>query len=295
MTRGGEGDPIATGGAIPIIESIRDASDGRRAWLVDVWGVIHNGVRPFPSSVDACAQFRASGGFVVLVTNAPRPSASVVEQLDRIGVPRAAYDAIVTSGDVTRGLIHHWRDRKIHHLGPERDLPLFADLGKPFVTSDEAEIVVCTGLHDDETETPADYRILLSRFKRRNAAMFCANPDIKVERGDRIVYCAGAIAQAYAEIGGDVVYAGKPHGPIYELARSIVQDGTGRPVADSELLAIGDGIHTDIAGAAETGIASVYIASGIHLAPDALTLEALQGAFDGLPARPIAAMRRLAW
>jgi len=285
----------AHGDAIPLIDSIHKVGADRQAWLVDVWGVMHNGVVPFKAAVDACARFRASGGFVVLVTNAPRPSASVVEQLDRIGVSRAAYDAIVTSGDVTRGLIHHWRDKKIHHLGPDRDLPLFADLAKPFVTSNEAEIVVCTGLHNDETETPDDYRLLLDRFKRHNAAMICANPDLKVERGDRIVHCAGALAAAYEAIGGEVVYAGKPHGPIYELARSIVAQGVGGNVNDTQLLAIGDGIHTDIAGAAEAGIDAVYIASGIHLAPDALTLETLRGAFAELAAKPIAGMRHLHW
>ncbi len=280
---------------IAITQTIAELAEGRSAWLVDVWGVIHNGVSPFARSVAACETFRSSGGYVVLVTNAPRPAVSVVRQLDAIGVPRSAYDAIVTSGDVTSGLLRAWSDRKIHHLGPERDLPLFEGLGIKFVTSIEAELVVCTGLHDDEKETPEDYKRLLERFLRRRAAMICANPDLKVERGDRVVYCAGAIAALYESLGGDVVYAGKPHPPIYELAQSMIDRALGRAVPQGELLAIGDGVLTDIPGAAMAGYDAIYIASGIHLAPGALTSEALEHVFASGPHRPIAAMAGLAW
>jgi len=282
---------------IPILSSIADVGADRAAWLVDVWGVIHNGVQPFASSVAACAQFRTQGGRIILVTNAPRPSASVVQQLDRIGVPRDTYDAIVTSGDVTRGLIQAFADagKKVHRIGPDRDTPLFDGLDVAFATSIEAEIVVCTGLDNDETETPDDYQRVLDRLLRRNAVMVCANPDLKVERGNTIVFCAGAIAAKYADMGGEVVYAGKPHGPIYELAEGIVTDLVGAAVSRERLLAIGDGINTDIRGAADAGIASVYIASGIHLAPDAMTPEALMSAFGDHAQPPIAAMRTLAW
>lgn len=281
---------------IPILESIRDVGADRKAWLVDIWGVIHNGVEAFEESVTACAAFRKTGGFVVLVTNAPRPSPSVVEQLDRIGVQRDAYDAVVTSGDVTRGLINAWRDRAIHHLGPERDLPLFSDLDIKLVPSIDAEIIVCTGLENDEVETPETYRRTLERLLRRRALMICANPDKKVERGNTIVYCAGALGALYEEMGGDTVYAGKPHGPIYELAMGIVRDACGASTQLSDVLAIGDGVLTDIRGATDFGLQSVFVGSGIHLSPEDWTPEAVTSVFTDHPeARPLAALPRLRW
>ncbi|MEM1307664.1 MAG: HAD hydrolase-like protein, partial [Pseudomonadota bacterium] len=177
------------------------------------------------------------------------------------------------------------------------DAPLFADLGVPFVPSDDAEIVVCTGLHDDETETPEDYRLLLDRFLRRRALMICANPDLKVERGDKIAYCAGALAAKYEELGGDTVYAGKPHGPIYELAMGVVQNARGTDVGKSDILAIGDGVLTDIPGATAFGVDALYVGSGIHLSPEDWTPNAVSALFAsvGEQGRPIAAMPRLVW
>ncbi len=282
---------------IPILSSIAELAQSSDAWLVDVWGVIHNGVQAFAESCAACRQYRAAGGYVVLLTNAPRPASAVVAQLDGVGVPRDSYDAVVTSGDVTRGLVEAWSGRAIHHVGPERDLGIFAGIDVQFATSLDAEIVVCTGLIDDETETPADYATTLDGFRRRGLLMLCANPDIRVERGERIVYCAGAIAQAYADIGGEVVYSGKPHLPIYELATGIVNRGLGRDVANDRLLAIGDGVATDIAGAAAAELRSVFIASGIHVARGR---ELDQDLFDELFVdlggyRPTAAMAALRW
>ena len=282
---------------IPVLSSIAELAQTSDAWLVDVWGVIHNGVHAFAGSCAACSAYRAAGGYVVLITNAPRPASAVVAQLDRVGVPRDSYDGVVTSGDVTRGLVQAWDGRAIHHLGPERDLGIFADIGVQFATSVDAEVVVCTGLIDDETETPADYATTLDGFRRRGLVMLCANPDIRVERGDRIVYCAGAIAEAYAAIGGEVVYSGKPHLPIYELARGVVDRGLGREVAPERLLAIGDGVATDIAGAAAAGLRSVFIASGIHVergrALDQGLMDELFGDLGDY--RPVAAMAALRW
>lgn len=285
------------GSSIPVLASISTLAETSDAWLVDVWGVIHNGVQAIESSCAACAAYRAGGGYVVLITNAPRPAAAVVAQLDRVGVPSNAYDAVITSGDVTRGLVQAWSGRRIHHLGPERDLGIFSDIDVQFSTSLDAEIVVCTGLLDDDTETPDDYATTLKGFKRRNLLMLCANPDLKVERGDRIVYCAGAIAKAYDELGGDVVYSGKPHLPIYELALDMVNSGVGREVAKERVLAIGDGVLTDIAGAAAAELRSVFIASGIHVPHgrglDAAVLDDLFGDLSGR--RPVAAMAALNW
>lgn len=280
---------------IQIIQSISRLGRTFSAWLVDVWGVIHNGVAPFELAVTACQRHRQSGGIVVLITNAPRPASAVLQQLDRIGVARDAFDGIVTSGDVARDLVIQSKDRAIYHLGPERDLPLFADLGITFVPATEAGVVVCTGLFDDEAETPEDYAASLDDFRRAGAVMICANPDVTVERGSRLVYCAGALGQAYGALGGEVLYAGKPHAPIYDLAKRMISSIAGRPVGRSELLAIGDGVLTDIKGAHDQGIHSIYIASAVSLKGPDLTPEALARTFDGVEGRPLAAMPRLSW
>lgn len=279
----------------PIIASIAALAADTDAWLVDIWGVIHNGVAPFDAATAACATFRAQGGTVLLLSNAPRPWTSVVDALDRLGVPRQSWDAIVTSGDAARGLLAEWSGKKVYHLGPERDLPLLAGLDLERVTPEQAEGIVCSGLFDDTTETPDDYRDILALLLARGLPMICANPDLKVERGDRIIYCAGAIAAAYAEIGGNVVYAGKPHLPIYDAADARIAALRGAPVPRRRLLAIGDGVKTDILGAARAGIRSVYVASGIHLSGARLDQAALASLFPLPDTRPVAAMTALAW
>jgi HAD superfamily hydrolase (TIGR01459 family) len=286
-----------TNNSIPILSGIRELAQSSDAWLVDVWGVMHNGAVAFQAAVDACTEFRKAGGYVVLLTNAPRPGPAVVHQISRIGVPQSAYNAVLSSGDVTRGLVTEWRDKRIHHLGPDRDRGIFEGIDLNYATSIDADIVVVTGLLDDETETPADYTTALKSLQRRNIAMLCANPDLKAERGNKLVYCAGALAQAYEGFGGDVVYAGKPHLPIYDLAMSMIEDGRSEATPKERILAIGDGLETDIAGAAAAGLRSVFVASGLHveqgqkLSPD--TVEAL---FTDRPnLRPVAAMQSLTW
>ncbi|MGI9477702.1 MAG: TIGR01459 family HAD-type hydrolase [Hyphomicrobiaceae bacterium] len=282
---------------IPIIDGMRELAESSDAWLVDVWGVMHNGVEAFNAAAEACIRFREAGGYVVLLTNAPRPGPAVVRQIARIGVPQAAFDAVLSSGDVTRGLVTEWRDKHIHHLGPDRDRGIFEGIDIKYATSIEAEIVVVTGLFDDETETPDDYATTLKSLQRRNIAMLCANPDIRVERGDRIVYCAGALAEAYEKLGGDVVYAGKPHLPIYELALHMINDSRGEVVPKGRVIAIGDGLKTDIAGAAAAGLRSVFVASGLHVEGGrALSSELVDELFKDSPLeRPVAAMQTLAW
>src|SRR5262245_7460983 len=201
--------------AIPILSSIAELTASSDAWIVDIWGVMHNGARAYPTAARACARFRAAGGTVVLLSNAPRPFAEVVPHMASLGVPAAAYDAGVTSGDVTREMLGAWQGRRLLLIGPERDLGLLAGLDVRSATAAEADIVLCSGLYDDERETPADYAGLLATLAGRGVPMICANPDILVERGDKLIYCAGALAADYAARGGEVSYAGKPHLAVY--------------------------------------------------------------------------------
>ncbi len=282
---------------IPILTSIEPISRNYDAWLADIWGVMHNGVTPFASACDACTRYRLGGGVVLLLSNAPRPAASVAAQLDRIGVPRFAYDAIVTSGDAARAFIAALGDRPVFHLGPERDLGLYEGLPAQRVEHEaEASAVVCTGLFDDDIETPDDYAAMLAGFAARKLAMICANPDIFVERGGKLVYCAGAIAAAYEKLGGKVLYAGKPHLPVYDTALVRIAKLKGKPIEKGRVLAIGDGINTDIKGAAHAGVPSVYIASSVSLkSGEALDAMSLARLFPDAAVRPIAAMPALAW
>ena len=239
------------------------------ALLCDIWGVIHNGVEPFAPAVAALSAHRASGGVVVLITNAPRPRGSVAEQLDEIGIDRNAYDDIVSSGDVAREILAGHRGRRIFHLGPDRDLSLYDDLTLELVPLSEAEFVSCTGLFDDETETATDYDEMFAAMIGRGLAMLCANPDLAVERGNRVIPCAGALAARFRELGGTADVVGKPFAPIYELALSEIGKCVGAAIEPAKVLAIGDGAATDIAGAAEAGLASLFIASGMRTAGSA--------------------------
>lgn len=288
--------PPAHANDIPVVATIAPLARSSRAWLTDIWGVMHNGVLPFASAVAACEAFRAAGGTVLLLSNAPRPAASVAAQLDRIGVARSAWDAIISSGDATRALLTEAPSAPLYHLGPDRDLPLYDGLGVDLADETSARVVVCTGLFDDETETPDDYAPLLTRFRAHGCPMICANPDLTVERGGKLVYCAGAIAAAYETMGGVVTYAGKPHLPIYDMALSWLAAQRGGDLSKAEVLAIGDGLRTDILGAARAGIRSVYIASGVHMpAGAALDATTLADLFPDPAVRPVAAMPALEW
>ncbi|CAA9336096.1 MAG: HAD superfamily protein involved in N-acetyl-glucosamine catabolism [uncultured Microvirga sp.] len=240
--------------------------------LCDVWGVLHNGVVAFPPAADALIRFREQGGLVVLVSNAPRPGSGVVRQLDRLGVPRSAFDGVMTSGDLTRMTVAERSGQPLHHIGPERDRPIFDGLDAPLGPLDKARYVVCSGFFDDERETVADYDDRLNLMRERAMLMICANPDLVVERGHELLPCAGAIAASYEQRGGEVFYAGKPHAPVYEAALALAAKLSGEgPIAPERVLAIGDAIRTDIAGAARFGIASLLVTRGIHageLAPD---------------------------
>lgn len=284
----------AASSAIPILTSIADLAPARDLWLTDVWGVIHNGVEPFVPACEACTKFRLGGGIVILVSNAPRPSEAVVGQLDRIGVPRFAWDSIITSGDAARALVATFAGKRVYHLGPERDLSLYDGLGVILSEPGDADAVSCTGLFDDEIETPDDYADVLSDLAARKVPMICANPDLTVQRGDKIIYCAGALAVEYAAKGGEVFYAGKPYLPIYDLAFARAAEIKGHAIEKNRTLCIGDGIRTDIEGARAAGLDSVFIGSGVHVTEplSALTLAEL---FPSSDLQPIAAMPSLAW
>ncbi len=280
--------------SLPIVSSVAPFAEGTSAWLVDIWGVIHNGVRPYIDACAACARYRESGGVVVLVSNSPRPRDSVIAQLDGIGVPRTTFDAIVTSGDVARTLVSAYAGRPVLHIGPARDLGIFAGLDIARVEPEEADAVVCTGLFNDEHETPDDYTEILSACLARRLPMICANPDIMVERGGRMIYCAGAIAHAYEGAGGEVAFAGKPYLPIYDLTFATLEGLKAGSSDRARLLAIGDGVATDIAGAAAAGVRSVFVASGVHV-KGGLDSNAVEALFPAGAPRPIAAMPKLAW
>jgi HAD superfamily hydrolase (TIGR01459 family) len=280
--------------AIPELLNITQLSKPYRVWFLDIWGVLHNGVRPYDGAVIACRNFRAHGGRVILVSNSPRPRDGVALQLDQIGVPREAFDAILTSGDVSRALIAKHNGETIFHLGPERDLPVYRGLDVTLGDPADARAVVCTGLFDDEVETPDDYRDVLAACLARDLEMVCVNPDVKVERGGRMIYCAGALAQAYEAIGGTVLYAGKPHAPIYEAAQQMARDVCGEIIAPEAILAIGDGAKTDIAGAIGAGIDAVYVASKVSMDANETLADAVERLFASTSKRPVGVMRALA-
>jgi len=284
----------------PFVESFEPLAHDYDVLLCDVWGVLHNGIAAFPAACDALLRFRDRGGTAILITNAPRAGDAVARILDRLGVPREAYAAITSSGDVTRGIVASRLRQAVFHLGPQRDLSIFAGLEVKFTDLAAADYVVCSGLFDDTTETPDSYRDMLDAMRARSLFMVCANPDIVVERGDALIYCAGALADAYGALGGEVLYCGKPHAPIYEaaLAKAAALRGGTAP-ARRRVLAIGDSVRTDLKGAAAFGIDYMFVTSAIHAeeygsreTPD---MAALNATFAAAAVAPKAVMRALVW
>ena len=239
-------------------------------WLCDIWGVVHNGLKGYEAAAHALSQHRKQGGIVILVTNAPRTSQDIVRHLNNLKVPPQSYDRVVTSGDVTQTLVKDHARGKVYYLGPSRDLSLFTGQTVNKVPMADAHAVLCTGLVNDDVETPDDYADLLSRMKELNLPMICANPDKMVRKGDRLLYCAGSLAEKYSAMGGSVLMAGKPYEPIYDLALRMAGAIAGREIEKSKVLAIGDGPETDIKGAADFGISAVLIADGVTDASDGL-------------------------
>ena len=233
------------------------------AVLCDIWGVVHNGRARHQAACEALVRFREQRGPVVLISNAPRPAAAVIAQLDGLGVPRKAWTAVVTSGDATRAALTERAPGPVWVIGPERDKPLFDGIRLDFAGPEAAAFICCTGLIDDHRETAEDYRDRLQEPARRGLEFICANPDRVVQIGDRLVPCAGAVADVYEALGGTVIMEGKPFAPIYHLALAAVAKAGG-PTDPERVLAIGDGIATDVLGANGQGLPLLFVAEGIH-------------------------------
>jgi HAD superfamily hydrolase (TIGR01459 family) len=277
-------------------ERLSELVDGVEVILSDIWGVVHNGLEAFPEACEALHTYRQRGGTVILITNAPRPADSVQRQLRKLGVADDIYDAIVSSGDLTRHFVADHPGKKMFWLGPDRDSSIYRGLDAVTAPLEQADYIVCTGLFDDETESAEDYRATMLQARERKLPLVCANPDIVVERGDRLIYCAGAIAELYRELGGEVIFYGKPHRPIYERAMALASERRGSPVPLDRVLAIGDSVRTDLTGAHGFGIDCLFVTRGIHSEDfegiDQLDPASVKELF-GHP--PKALMRELRW
>lgn len=254
-----------------IINALSDVSSRYDALFVDLWGCVHNGVEALPGAVSALQAYRAGGGTVVLVTNSPRPRKGVETQIrDDFGVPDDCWDAIATSGDSARSAMFQGAvGQKVWFMGQwDRDAGFFEPLHlleSPLpierVDLEQAEGIVCCGPFDPMAD-PGENRAQFLYAKQKGLKLLCANPDIVVDRGDVREWCAGALARLYTDMGGESLYFGKPHPPIYDLARRRLA-AMDKLVPDSRILAIGDGIHTDIAGAMGEDIDSLFISGGL--------------------------------
>jgi HAD superfamily hydrolase (TIGR01459 family) len=244
------------------LHGLSDVADQYDVLLCDVWGVIHNGRERFPDACAALIRFVETRGPVILISNSPRPSWAVQSQLDELGVPREAWTSFITSGDATRVLLKERAPGPAWRLGPDRDSVLYEGLGLEFSGPEDAAFIACSGPVNDEVETPEDYRAVLAATADRGLTMICANPDRVVHRGERLIYCGGALADLFGELGGEVIMAGKPYPAIYRLCldEAVKKSGNASP----RVLCIGDGIPTDVLGAARAGLDCLFIAGGIH-------------------------------
>ncbi len=285
--------------SIPILSGSRDLLAGYDIIISDVWGVVHDGLRAHPAACGALEKARANGTTVILLSNAPGTNTMVAPVLDEKGVPRAAWDALVTSGDITRARLVDTGLSRVFHIGQARDMGLFDGLDIVLSGEGGAEIIVATELRDDRRETPEDYRPLLTRLAQLNLPFLCGNPDFVVHVGDDLLPCAGALAAIYTELGGEVYWAGKPHRPAFSAALAAAARLRGEPVPQARVLMIGDTLRTDLAGAREFGIDGLFVVSGVHRDEtmqdgqvDAARVSALCAAAG---VSPVAAMSALVW
>jgi len=274
-----------------LIAGLSEIASGYDALICDVWGVLHDGKNVHPGAANALKQFRTDRGPVVLLTNAPRLTEEVAAQCAQYGVPQDCYDAIVSSGAAARAELERrgTNGLALYYIGPAKDLPLLSGLNLRFTGIDDARLVFCTGLEDDLTETPADYADRLAQMRAKGLTMICANPDLVVHRGAQLCFCAGALAREYEKLGGDAIYYGKPHRPIYDAALQ----AAGQP---KRPLAVGDGLFTDIAGANRAGLDVLFIADGVHGEEvEAFTADHLAKLFEKSGVNALAASRKLVW
>lgn len=286
------------------IQGIGEIAQKYDAFFCDVWGVVHNGVAHFPAAVEALQKFRSQGKKVVLITNAPRENVIVGRYLDQLKVPRDAYDAIVTSGDVTISLMAERKDARFFNIGPLDEPGPMCDTAEAlsgarpqFGTLEDADYILCTGLYTGKMPEPEDYNELLAALQRRNLPMICANPDLVVHVGTELSYCAGILAEAYEKLGGKVIQAGKPYSPIYEKAFAALGGSYGR----AKILVIGDAMHTDVKGGHLQGLNSLFVSNGIHGAdlhdggPGQFNEANFVRLLDTYGVAPTAVIKALAW
>lgn len=284
----------------PILDRAGDLLERYDVLFCDVWGVVHNGLTAFKDACAALETFRNRGGTVILVSNAPVPKHRVAAMLESRLVPQSAWDDIVSSGDIALAHVAARDFRKLYCIGPQdRDAALFRELRAEPTALEQADAIICTGLTDDRRETPDDYLPMLQRAHARGLPFVCANPDLVVDVGGTILYCAGAIADLYEKLGGEVYWAGKPHLCAYEAAHARAEALRDANVDRAKCLVIGDALRTDIKGAENFGCDAIFVASGIHrhetmdgalLSPDKLARLFASGA-----PKAIAAMVELAW
>ncbi|MFK7943282.1 MAG: TIGR01459 family HAD-type hydrolase [Paracoccaceae bacterium] len=249
---------------VQIIQNLAEISAEYDAVFCDIWGCFHDGITPFPAAVAACQGFRARGGHVILLTNAPRPGASVKQMLDKMGAPEESYDAIVSSGGACQAAMTSGRfGSRFHHVGPSRDNGMLSDVGLQPATLTDASAILLTGLRDDMTETPEDYRDEIANWCASGLPVLCANPDIIVDRGEMRLWCAGSLAQIHEEMGGEVVWFGKPHTPVYDRCHEVLAELTGMETPHNRILAIGDGILTDVPGGINAGLDTIFVTGGL--------------------------------
>jgi HAD superfamily hydrolase (TIGR01459 family) len=286
-------------GAPPILEGAGELLADYDVLFCDVWGVIHDGHEAFPGAAEALVRFRGEGGTVVLVSNAPVPNGQVAQMLDERHLPRDAWDAIITSGDIALREIERRGYSRLFAIGPrDRDAALFEKIPVSANLAD-ADAVLCSGLNDDRTETAESYRELLQQAQERELSFVCANPDLVVDVGGRLYLCAGALGDLYEDLGGDVFWAGKPHAVAYETALTQAHRARGAAVDRSRVLVVGDAVRTDLRGAERFGVDALFVAGGIHRedAVDSgrICRERLRKLFSGNAPRAVGAIAQLVW
>jgi HAD superfamily hydrolase (TIGR01459 family) len=266
------------------LNGLSDVAGEFDAFILDLWGVVHDGASAYPQSAGTLKSLKAAGKKTLLLSNAPRRAYVLVEAMARMGIPRDLYGEVLSSGEATRDALISRTDpffaalgRRAYHLGPERDRSVFDDTGLEIVTDTAAaDFVVNTG-PDGLDDVVEDYRAVLKTVRARNLPMVCANPDMLVIREGRPVVCAGALAREYEGMGGQVAYRGKPDPAVYHLA--VQRLGVDR----KRIAVVGDALETDVKGARAADLAAIWCTGGIHA-------EAL-GVSYGVPADPAMAAK----